>query len=482
MNTNSKTFFTRSLIESYVNFPLNGIQPIKTALGDYELLNYEQFMNWWNDYKKYSANLSINESLIKDSFTKIFTSRCQNLSQGYIIHTINSIFTKSTFDVLFAVYKKDSIIFESDIYDYQSRKSKNVGGFIVVEKGECKKAPNWSFSNYFNNKEINYNNVYSVFLICSSNDNTTCPTIKGQLLMGAYLFVIKSNKSFPQIAVLELLSGYTNIPGFISYSKLGFEKDLHLYGNNCFYSLTNLPMNNSLINKNITDIIQFVIKDVDIIISHESRKILNFYESNINNKENQEKLGILFNILYRIELEPNKILEDLIHVYDNDNNYVEMEQFFGENETENLTTVFYDKDNNYDAKFVEIADYEKCGRDDYRDCYISADAYPKIIEKIKQYYKSEINKMFLSNKTTSYDHYLGQIDCDPDDDVNQPPNKKCRSEYGGKRQKTNKKHKQYKKKKTRILKSKPKYKSKNKKTKTTKKITYVFMNNKRTNV
>jgi hypothetical protein len=42
---------------------------------------------------------------------------------------------------------------------------------------------------------------------------------------------------------------------------------------------------------------------------------------------------------------------------------------------------------------------------------------------------------------------LGQIDCDPDDVVNQPPNKKCRSEYGGKRQKTNKKHKQYKKKK-----------------------------------
>jgi hypothetical protein len=153
MNTNIKTFFTRSLIDSYVNFPLNGIQPIKTALGDYELLNYEQFMNWWNDYKKYSANLSINEILIKDSFARIFTSRCQNLSQGYIIHTINSIFTKSTFDVLFAVYKKDSIIFESDIYDYQSRKSENVGGFIVVEKGECKKAPNWSFSNYFNNKE-----------------------------------------------------------------------------------------------------------------------------------------------------------------------------------------------------------------------------------------------------------------------------------------------------------------------------------------
>lgn len=229
MNTNSKTFFTRSLIDSYVNFPLNGIQPIKTALCDYELLNYEEFMSWWNDYKKYSANVSINELLIKDSFARIFTSRCQNLSQGYIIHTINSIFTKPTFDVLFAVYKKDSIIFESDIYDYQSRKSENVGGFIVVEKGECKKGPTkWSLSNYFNNKEINYNNVYSVFLICSSNDNTRCPTIKGQLLMGAYLFVIKSNKSFPQIAVLELLSGYTNIPGFIAYSKLGFEK-IYIY-------------------------------------------------------------------------------------------------------------------------------------------------------------------------------------------------------------------------------------------------------------
>ena len=393
---------------------------------------------------------------------RIFTRRCQNLSQRYIIHTINSIFTKPTFDVLFAVYKKDSIIFESDIYDYQYRKSKNVGGFIVVEKGECKKGPTkWSLYYYFNNKELNYNNVYSVFLICSSNDDDDVPTIKGQLLMGAYLFIIKNNKSFAQHAVLELLDGYTNIPGFIAYSKLGFEKDLNLYDENCFYILTNLPMSNSLINKNITDIIQFVIKDVDIIISRESRTIINFYESNKNNQENQEKLGVLLNILYRIELEPNKILEGVIHVYDDDDKYEEMEHFFGKDETANLTTVFYNKDNNYDDRFVEVADYEKCGSNDYRDCYISVNAYPKIIKKIKEYYKSEIKNMFLSNKTTSYNHDLGQIDCDDDVDVNQPPNKRCRRDgYGGKRQKTNKKHRHYKKKTIRNSKSKQKYKSK----------------------
>ena len=68
---NNKTFFTKGSINSYVNFELNRSQPIKEGLGGYELLNYEEFMNWWNDYKIYSTNVIINEDLIKDYFTPL---------------------------------------------------------------------------------------------------------------------------------------------------------------------------------------------------------------------------------------------------------------------------------------------------------------------------------------------------------------------------------------------------------------------------
>jgi hypothetical protein len=491
-NNNKKTFFTDEIINSYVDYELNGGNPIRESLGGYELLNYEQFMKWWNDYP--SSNLS-KSKIIKDSinasFTRIFTNRCLNLSTGYIDRTIESIMTNPNFDVLFAVYNKSNIRLNNEkpptideIDEYQSLKSDRVGGFIVVELGECKKQsqqPQRSIFNSFNffstniknENKINYNNVYSVFLICSNISNISdvnLPPIKGQLLMGAYLFTIKSNMLLPQIAILELLDGYRNIPGFIAYSKLGFEKDLSLYDKNCFYSLNTLPMSNNLTNKNTTDIIQFVTKDVDIIISPESRKILTFYESNKNNKENQEKLGLLYNILYKIELQPDKILTDLIKVYDDDNgddhdnsddddtgdddsgytrNYEKMQDFFGYEETDDLTRVFNDKNNT----FLNDDDYDK-------DRNIKISNYPKIIERIKQYYKEQIHDMLMPNKKRYNDNN--------NDDNDTVGNK--RRKRGGKKQKTNKKHRQYKKKTNRNSKRKPKYKSKNRKIKTTKKL------------
>jgi hypothetical protein len=493
-NSNIKTFFTDEIINSYVNYELNGGYPIRESLGGYELLNYKQFMDWWNDYPSSNLSKFMNDS-INDSYRRIFTSKCEDLNSGYIYRAIDSLRNNPNFDVLFAVYKKSDILLDNtenpkqtEIHTYQSRKSNSVGGFIIVQKGECKKQPQqpqrsiFNSFNFLNNNNIknenetNYNNVYSVFLICSANnsymDDELPPPIKGQLLMGAYLFTIKSNMLLPQIAILELLDGYRNIPGFIAYSKLGFEKDLKLYEKNCFYSLKTLPMSNNLRNKNTTDIIQFVAKDVDIMISPESRKIITFYESNKNNKENQERLGLLYNILYRIELQPIQILTDLIHVYDGDidpdsgytRNYEEMQDFFGYEETDDLTSVFYDKKN----AFLDDGDYDQ-------DSNITISNYPKIIEKIKQYYKNEINNMMLLSKTNNNNHKLHYIDCDDDDDDVSQPKKRCKTRLGGKKQKTNKKHIQHKKKTSRNSKRKPNNKNKkpvetrkNRKIKTTK--------------
>jgi hypothetical protein len=133
-NNNEKTFFTDEIINSYVNYKLNElneVKPIQTSLGGYELLNYKQFMNWWNDYPN-GLNEDI-EGSINESFTRIFTSKCQDLNPGYIDGAIDSLRNNSNFDVLFAVYNKSNIILlnenptANDIEEYQSLKSNSVG-------------------------------------------------------------------------------------------------------------------------------------------------------------------------------------------------------------------------------------------------------------------------------------------------------------------------------------------------------------------
>lgn len=63
-----KSFFTNEVIESYTNFKLNDRMPIKDALGDFELLNYQQFMNWWNNYPK---DLEIDADEMNHIFTPL---------------------------------------------------------------------------------------------------------------------------------------------------------------------------------------------------------------------------------------------------------------------------------------------------------------------------------------------------------------------------------------------------------------------------
>ena len=356
--------------------------------------------------------------------------------------------------------------------------------------------------------------MYSVFLICtsinSSNDSLSKlfgkiiskkspPPIKGQLLLGAYLFIIKSRVELPPIAILQLAHGYTNIPGFIAYSKLGFEKDLSLYGEDCFKSLKDLPMSNYWIARNTDEIIQAVTTVKGLEIDREPIEIINFYKSN-KNVQKKERLGVLLNILYRMELQPNQILTHLINVYndpdhddddnndnddddnddsddddgdddgDDETNYDKMQRFFGEKETDDLTEVFYNKTIYFNPSFVTKEDYEKCigdGNDDndsndYRNCHIQESNYPEIIKRIQKYYKKIIKNLLFSNDIFSrYKRKLNVDDVDVDVDCDEDSNnKKCKIARGGKRQKTNKKHRQYKKKTTRILKNKPKYKSK----------------------
>lgn len=137
-------------------------------------------------------------------FLKSVGRTCSRINDKYISDGIKSVIAKDpNFDML-------SILNED---------TKMIDAFIIVQKGECKVMPN----------------IYSVYLICSH------PKLKGRngvggglTLMIAFLhslinmFTYKNTPRSDQKAILELANNYKNIEGFITYTKLGFQKDLSL--------------------------------------------------------------------------------------------------------------------------------------------------------------------------------------------------------------------------------------------------------------
>jgi hypothetical protein len=98
--------------------------------------------------------------------------------------------------------------------------TKNIRGFIIVQKGECTK----------------FSDVYCVNLICSQHS-------KGAVLIALYLYCIFNNPYVTtKKGLLELANSYYNVGGLCLYSKFGFEYDRTLYGDECFSDYNNLPM------------------------------------------------------------------------------------------------------------------------------------------------------------------------------------------------------------------------------------------------
>ncbi len=123
-----------------------------------------------------------------------------------------------------------------------------VVGFMIAQYRECSFSPS----------------TWSINLICTSLKHT--PTsdislpkgvehISGTILLGAMLYSLK--KRHINFAILELARGYLN-PGFITYSKLGFVKNLSLINTTCFKDVNNLPMYVCLTHLSPEDIISLV--------------------------------------------------------------------------------------------------------------------------------------------------------------------------------------------------------------------------------
>jgi hypothetical protein len=178
-----------------------------------------------------------------------------------------------------------------------------VVGFLTAQRGECQLKPD----------------VWSVNLICSGSvydarrPGSTLPQdvqpLAGIVILGAMCYSLRTLGR--PYAVLELAGGYTNTRGFLSYSKLGFIKNLSLFNNGdiqgdryvprCFYDPGNLPMYVSLDQFSPQIIQDLVTGRKKLRLTHEQDDTgiyANYYEG----RTTQRDVAIRKNAFYRIFL------------------------------------------------------------------------------------------------------------------------------------------------------------------------------------
>lgn len=168
-------------------------------------------------------------------------------------------------------------------------------GFLIVEKGEC----------------FRLKDVWSVNLICARDKSKKNKKGLGQILMGLYLFTIHFNPIIhdkDKYGILELANSYLNVAGLASYSKLGFDADEDLWGDNCFHDYNNLPMSTQ--NKINPDKIINILNNLDT--GYPKPQICNL-RGNI-----QIYLGIckkLFNFIYNVPADQqNNYIKEIANV------------------------------------------------------------------------------------------------------------------------------------------------------------------------
>lgn len=307
------SLFIDSVLNNYRNNP-----QIINALKGIQLLNLNEFNEWYAPKSRYSprieeqaykkgrgeelniirqSSIIEKETISKEVLLDLAEVVCIDpktntpaIGKDYGRNAIENL-SYNEFDILVAIdpYRK---IEAGKTATVSNNKLKSVVGFIIAEYGECARKPN----------------VWSVNLICTKTiDNGK--TIKGILLLGAFLYCIK-NSGYQQEGILELAGGYENISGFISYTKIGFNKDLSLFGVDlngtaCFSDFNNLPMsaNTRILNSNTI---------INRASETERRQVTNqeddsgiYNAGRINDTKLQEDLIVANNLLYKLEMNFN---------------------------------------------------------------------------------------------------------------------------------------------------------------------------------
>ena len=229
---------------------------------------------------------------------RLTEEQCKNqIGYGYGKNSVINSISMDKHDILLVVTDTHKNVPQSDYTSekYIKFKMKQVQGFIIVEKGECKK----------------YLNRYSVRLICSKAS-------QGTLLMGMYLYTLLTTQTGDnQTGILELAGGYKNTPGLCTYTKFGFSQDDDLNGVNCFGDFNNLPMSVKLHGSNVTedDIIQVILREktkLDIYDPNDTELCTTYKPDDPFQKRLQIKLANLIEDKRRDEFLPNESKSNLV--------------------------------------------------------------------------------------------------------------------------------------------------------------------------
>jgi hypothetical protein len=205
------------------------------------------------------------------------------------MNQINSVYKSNTFEDALSKYKQDvEILCAVD-------STNTLVGFIVCELGDCKILEN----------------IWSVRLICVKKQKGV-NKMSSTLLLAAMMYSIKEIGG--KFAILELANGYNNIEGFISYSKMGFIKNMTLYnyrphdGKICFTDPGNLPMYVSLEHLSQANIVGLANKQKVIRLTHEQDDT-GLYEKYKYTIRHPRRTLELFNESYRSNIQrlPNEV-------------------------------------------------------------------------------------------------------------------------------------------------------------------------------
>jgi hypothetical protein len=233
------------------------------ALGGVQLLNFKEFSRWYKDpgpkinpireaaLTSYYPTEELLEEERLESDEIAMAAAINNLTEGvcqdkiashYLEGSLKKAYDSRFFDLLVAVIPGYEELNDTTAYPMSTKqrsreKIGKVVGFVIAQYGECETHPN----------------AYAVNLICTRSINGY--SIKGALLLGAYMYCIKQTEHAEQLGVLELAFGYDNIGGFFAYTKMGFDKDYTLVKQGCFEDYENLPMSVNLQNYSLDNII-----------------------------------------------------------------------------------------------------------------------------------------------------------------------------------------------------------------------------------
>jgi hypothetical protein len=233
------------------------------ALGGVQLLNFKEFSRWYKDpnpkmlpvreaaFTSYYPTEELLEEERVESDEIAMAAAINNLTEGvcqdkiashYLEGSLKKAYDSRFFDLLVAVVRGYEELNDTTTYPMSTKqrsreKIDKVVGFIIAQYGECKTHPN----------------AYAVNLICTRSIDGY--SIKGSLLLGAYMYCIKQTEHAEQLGVLELAFGYDNIGGFFAYTKMGFDKDYTLVKQCCFEDYENLPMSVNLQKYSLDNII-----------------------------------------------------------------------------------------------------------------------------------------------------------------------------------------------------------------------------------